>query len=141
MAPPMTVASEQKATVGVPCTRPTAASMPEASSGVISSRVPSSKNAASRWFGLRGSCSRGSLAGFAFGCALVISGRVVVIADSLGLRRTERDGDVVATEAERVVQCCQIALGKVPYRRRDVEIDRVVDLVEVDRRRHPTVMQ
>ena len=58
----MTVASEQKATTRVPSTVPTAASMPESSSGVISSRVPSSRSAVSRCTGLRGSSSRGSLA-------------------------------------------------------------------------------
>ena len=60
IAPPITVASEQKATVWVPSTVPTAASMPLSSSGLISSRLPSSKKAANRVFGLRGSSSRGS---------------------------------------------------------------------------------
>ena len=60
IAPPMTVASEQKATTREPLIVPTAASMPESSSGVISSTEPSSSSAARRWFGLRGSSSRGS---------------------------------------------------------------------------------
>ena len=61
MAPPITVASEQKATTRQPLTVPTAASMPESSSGVISSTEPGSSRACSRKCGLRGSCSRGTL--------------------------------------------------------------------------------
>ena len=61
MAPPITVASEQKATTRQPLIMPTAASIPESSSAVISSTEPASSNAASRALGLRGSCSRGSL--------------------------------------------------------------------------------
>ena len=48
MAPPITVASEQKATTRQPSMVPTAASMPESSSGVISSSEPSSSSACSR---------------------------------------------------------------------------------------------
>ena len=67
----MTVASEQKATTGAPCTVPTAASIPESSSGVISSSEPSSSRAVSRSTGLRGSSSRGSFAGLAGGASWV----------------------------------------------------------------------
>ena len=48
MAPPMTVASEQNATTGDPSILPTAASIPESSSGVISSSVPWSTRAVFR---------------------------------------------------------------------------------------------
>src|SRR3954468_11528220 len=102
MAPPMTVASEQNATTWVPSTLPTAASMPLPSSGVISSSVPSSKNAASRKFGLRGSWSRGGLAGFAGAVgAGVIRG---CLSDG-----GEGDRDVGAAEAEGVVERHEVA--------------------------------
>jgi len=64
MAPPITVASEQKATVCTPSTSPTAASIPLSPSSLMSSAVPSSKNASSLILGLRGSSSRGSFGGF-----------------------------------------------------------------------------
>ena len=61
IAPPITVGSEQNATTRQPLTVPTAASIPESSSGVISSNDPSSSSLRSRRLGLRGSCSRGIL--------------------------------------------------------------------------------
>ena len=67
MAPPITVASEQKATTRQPLIVPTAASIPESSSGVISSTEPGSSSACSRKFGLRGSCSRGTFTFFGGG--------------------------------------------------------------------------
>ena len=60
----MTVASEQKATTRLPLIVPTAASMPESSSGVINSTEPSSNSAWSRKLGLRGSSSRGNFSFF-----------------------------------------------------------------------------
>src|SRR6187551_2524435 len=116
----MTVASEQKATTRVPPTAPTAASMPESSSGVISSRVPSSRSAVSRCTGLRGSSSRGSLVGLA---------TVAVISD-----RSERDGDVGAAEAEGVVESGDVAERQVADLGGDVEIDLGILVVQVDRR-------
>ena len=65
----MVVASEQNATTGEPSTLPTAASIPESSSGVISSSEPSSKSAVSRLTGWRGSSSRGSFAGLTGGAS------------------------------------------------------------------------
>src|SRR6188472_3161779 len=109
----MVVASEQNATTGEPSTLPTAASIPESSSGVISSSVPSSRSAVSRCTGLRGSSSRGSLAGFERGVA------VAVISD-----RSEGDGDVGATEAEGVVERRDVAQGQVADLGGDVEVDR-----------------
>src|SRR4029079_15527800 len=140
MAPPITVVSEQNATTWVPATLPTAASMPLPSSGVISSRVPSSKNAASRKFGLRGSSSRGSLAGFWTGAG----GAWVMRSRSSEVRRTsgaaEGDGDVVSTEAEGVVQRRQVALGQRALLGGDVEAD-VLGVLEVDRRRDDPVLE
>src|SRR3954452_20789538 len=109
MAPPITVASEQKATTRVPSTAPTAASMPESSSGVISSRLPSSKSAVSRWTGLRGSASLGSFAGLV--AVAVMSGR------------SEDDGDVGAAEAEGVVEGGDVADRQVARLGGDVELD------------------
>ena len=57
----MTVASELNATTRVPSTLPIAANIPESSSGVISSREPSSSSAVRRSSGWRGSSSRGSV--------------------------------------------------------------------------------
>ena len=83
MAPPITVASEQKATTREPLMVPTAASMPESSSGVISSTEPSSSRAARRWFGLRGSSSRGSFSFFAAGAAGAGAGATVAVMRAL----------------------------------------------------------
>src|SRR5688572_7727872 len=133
MAPPMTVASLQKATTAVPSTRPVAASMPESSSGVRSSSVPSSNRAVSRWTGLRGSCSRGSLAGFV---AVVVMGSSSGFSDA-----AEGDRDVGAAEAEGVVERDDVAVGQVALRGRDVEVDLGVLVVEVDRRRADAVVE
>src|SRR3954451_13336316 len=136
MAPPITVASEQKATTWVPSTLPTAASMPLPSSAVISSRVPSSKNAASRLFGFRGSCSRGSLTFFG-GAAGAAGAWVMRCCLSDG---GEGDGDVGAAEAERVVEGHEVAGRQVTRLGGDVEVDGRVLVVEVDRRRHDPVV-
>src|SRR6478735_2312535 len=121
MAPPMTVASEQNATARVPSTLPIAASMPESSSGVISSRLPSSKSAVSRCTGLRGSSSRGSFAGLLD----VLCVAVAVMSDlpGDGSDRSEDDGDVGAAEAEGVVEGGDVALGQVAHLGGDVQLD------------------
>src|SRR5688572_27894117 len=129
MAPPITVASEQKATTRVPSTAPTAASMPESSSAVISSRVPSSSRAVSRCTGLRGSSTRGSFAGLA--------GASVVVTPS---HASEGHGDVGAAEAEGVVERRDVAAAQLAGGGGDVELDLWVEVVEVDRgRREPVV--
>src|SRR3954447_7536500 len=135
MAPPITVASEQKATTCVPSTLPTAASMPPPSSAVISSRPPSSKTAASRLFGFRGSCSRGTLTFFggAAGASGAAGAWVMRCCLSDG---GEGDGDVGAAEAERVVEGHEVARRQVTRLGGDVEVDGRVLVVEVDRRRH-----
>jgi len=69
MAPPWMVASEQNATEVAPSIRPMAASMPESSSGVISSTVPGSNSCCSRPSGLRGSSA---LAATTFGASAVV---------------------------------------------------------------------
>src|SRR5688572_19679625 len=117
----MTVASEQNATTRVPRTAPTAASMPESSSGVISSSVPSAKSAVSRFTGCRGSSSRGSFAGLV---------AVAVMSDA-----PEGDRDVRAAEAEGVVERRDVAHRQVAGLGGDVELDLGVQVVEVDRRR------
>src|SRR4051812_38082466 len=135
----MTVASEQNATTWVPSTLPTAASMPLPSSGVISSSVPSSKNAASRKVGLRGSSSRGSLAGWTgAGGAWVMRSRSSEVRRPS--RAAEGDGDVVSAEAEGVVQRRQVALGQRALLGGDVEAD-VLGVLEVDRRRDDAVLE
>src|SRR3954453_22444644 len=110
--------------------------MPLPSSGVISSSVPSSKNAASRLFGFRGSCSRGTLTFFggAAGASGAAGAWVMRCCLSDG---GEGDGDVGAAEAERVVERHEVAGRQVPRLGGDVEVDGRVLVVEVDRRRHP----
>src|SRR3954447_9940433 len=126
----MTVASEQNATVCTPSTLPTAASMPLSSSAVISSRLSASKSAASRLFGFRGSSSRGSLAGLAW--AVSAAAGAWVMRSSGSSDGGERDGDVGAAEAERVVERHEVARRQVARLGRDVEVDGRVLLVEVD---------
>src|SRR5215212_4864478 len=123
MAPPMTVGSEQNTTTRRPFTRPTAASIPESSSGVITSSVPSSSRALIRWTGYRGSSVRGGL----------VTVAVMSVAP-------EGHGDVGTAEAEGVVQRRDVTGGEVASRRRDVQIDQRVEVVQVDRgRRHPVM--
>ncbi len=82
MAPPCTVGSVAKATTCVPFARPTAASTPRSSSGVIVVNSPSSKNAVRRTRGERGSSSGSVVAACVMSCA------------------PEDEGDVVAAETE-----------------------------------------
>src|SRR5215207_8916256 len=127
------VASEQKATEVAPSMRPIAASMPESSSGVISSTDPGSKSWASRAAGLRGSSA------LAAGLAVTVvgAGAVAVIWSD----RPEREGDVVAAEAEGVVEA-EAALGQASGLAADhVEGDVVVDVVQVGRRGGGAVVQ
>src|SRR5690242_12794446 len=112
MAPPMVVASEQNATTGEPSTLPIAASIPESSSGVISSRVPSSKSAVSRLTGFRGSCSRGSFAGLAGASWVAVTSH-----------RPEGHCHVRAAEAEGVVERRDVADRQVARLGGDVEVD------------------
>src|SRR5688500_3516799 len=134
----MTVASEQNATTGAPLTRPTAASMPESSSGVMASKVPSSSNARNRCTGWRGSWSRGGLVGLA-GVAGAAGASAVWVMCSLS-GTSEGDRDVGAAEAERVVQGGDVALREVAWLGGDVELHLRVLVVEVDRRGdHPVV--
>src|SRR6476661_1634942 len=141
----MTVASEQNATTGAPLIVPVAASMPLSSSGLIRSTEPSSRSAASRNTGFRGSCSRGSFglrAGAAWAGGAAATG-VVVKQTSRGGRPSgaaEGDGDVVAAEAEGVVHRRHVALRQLAPGGRDVETD-VLGVVEVGRRRHDAVVQ
>ena len=131
----MTVASEQKATTRVPSTVPTAASMPESSSGVISSQRALVEAAPrSRVTGLRGSCSRGQLPAWPGRRGGGRGGRA---------RQTLRkaSGDVVAAEAEGVVERGDVARGQVALLGGDVELTGVLGVVEVDRRRHDAVVQ
>ena len=90
IAPPITVASEQKATTRQPLMVPTAASIPESSSGVISSTDPGSSRARSRKLGLRGSWSRGILilAGGAGVAAAAVGGGAMVVIGGLLLHRS-----------------------------------------------------
>ena len=94
MAPPMTVASEQNATVCVPSTVPVAASMPRQSSGVISCERRPRRRTRPAVGGIRGSSSRGSLGGLAgFAGTVVVmraAPRAAWAAPSAGFRRCGR---------------------------------------------------
>ena len=139
----MTVASEQKATTGVPSMRPTAASMPLSSSGVISSSEPSSRSAASRRFGLRGSCSRGGLAAGPGPAPALLRERQVPSSWGLlegSVRRCGRRGRRCGRRSRRSCSAPRVALGKVALAGGDVEAD-VLGVVEVDRRRNDAVVE
>src|SRR6188472_1783472 len=50
--------------------------------------------------------------------------------------------DVVAAEAERVVQCSQVAVWQLAWRTGDdVEVDRRVLVIDVDRRRNEALVE
>src|SRR3954453_5499822 len=120
MAPPMTVASEQKATTGTPEAVPRAASIPLRSGSLISSIEPSSRKDASRSCGSRGSTwvtgwVRAAVL-MSVSCSLPVRprGRGALRSTGQGVSDAgEGDGDVVATEAEGVVE-----RGDVPARQR-----------------------
>ena len=141
IAPPMTVASEQKATVWVPSTVPTAASMPQSSSSLISSSEPWSKNAASRLLRV----ARVLLARQLRPASAAADWRSVAASvcrhelRSARSRAAEGDGDVVAAEAEGVVERRDVAVGQRARLGGDVELDRRVQVVEVDRRWYDAV--
>ena len=88
IAPPCTVGSDANATAGPPLIRPTPASIPLSSSAVMVVNDPGSNRAAIRTLGLRGST--------------VV--RAVGRSGAAVTERSGRDGDVVAAEAEGVVQ-------------------------------------